>query len=245
MGLEVTEMGLGDWLKEEREKQGYTLEDAEEETKIRKRYLQAIEEEEYDVLPPRVYAVGFVKRYAKFLNLDERVVAEEFKLRAFGPDEDLDELTEPIRERRTFNFPWKNFLAAAVFLVVAIWAGSFVVPWISERSTPPPKNEPPPSVQAPQKGPDNDNLPTPPAEQRQAEVVIKARQNCWLRVLVDGEPAFEAILPSGQEKSFVGKEKVYVKAGNAGGIDITFNGKKVPPLGTGAEVKEREFKVQP
>lgn len=238
-------MGLGDWLRDEREKQGYTLEDVEEETKIRKLYLEALEKEEYDVLPPRVYAVGFVKRYAKFLNLDERIVAEEFKLRAFGPEEDEDQITVPVQERPKFSFPWKNFLAAAIFLAVAIWAGSFVVPWISERSSHPPQNESPPLVRAPENGQVGDNIPPPPAKQHQAHVVIKARQDCWLRVLVDGEPAFEAILPAGQEKSFAGKEKVYIKAGNAGGIDITFNGHTAPPLGTGAEVKEREFKAQP
>ena len=72
-------MAIGEKLKEERVRLGYSLEEVEEETKIRKYYLEAIENENFAVLPPKVYAVGFVKRYAKFLGLDEQEFANEFK----------------------------------------------------------------------------------------------------------------------------------------------------------------------
>ena len=47
---------------ERRESLGLTLEHIEEETKIRKLYLDAIEKERFNILPPRVYATGFVKK---------------------------------------------------------------------------------------------------------------------------------------------------------------------------------------
>lgn len=61
-------MGVGQRLKEERLRQGLSLEEIEEETKIRKYYLQALEEENFQVLPPQVYATGFVKDMPNFLD---------------------------------------------------------------------------------------------------------------------------------------------------------------------------------
>lgn len=51
-------MGVGEKLQEERLRQGFTLEEIEEETKIRKYYLQALEEENYKVLPPGFMPLG-------------------------------------------------------------------------------------------------------------------------------------------------------------------------------------------
>lgn len=61
---------LGQLLKEERLKKGLTLEDLQESTKIRKRYLEAIEEGNFKVLPGNFYVRAFVKNYAEAVGLD-------------------------------------------------------------------------------------------------------------------------------------------------------------------------------
>lgn len=61
---------LGQLLKEERLKKGITLEDLQETTKIRKRYLEAIEEGNYKILPGNFYVRAFVKNYAEAVGLD-------------------------------------------------------------------------------------------------------------------------------------------------------------------------------
>lgn len=61
---------LGQMLRDARESKGVSLAEAEEATKIRRKYLQALEEADYDALPPSVYSRGFLRSYATYLGLD-------------------------------------------------------------------------------------------------------------------------------------------------------------------------------
>ncbi|TVX97729.1 helix-turn-helix domain-containing protein [Cohnella terricola] len=65
---------LGDLLRKAREQRGYTLDDIQEYTKIRKRYLEAIESGDYKVLPGSFYVRAFVKTYAETVGLDAEEV---------------------------------------------------------------------------------------------------------------------------------------------------------------------------
>lgn len=232
-------MGFGEKLREVREAKGYSLEYIEDETKIRKLYIDALERETFDVLPPRVYATGFVRRYSKFLGLNPDKMVEEFQRLAYI-DEPLDEEPEIIKERKAgfgFRIPYQNILAGIIFLIIAIWAGKLVLGYITGSIDVPDRDVTvPPKVEEPAK-----ETPPPPVKVKKAVVVIEARQNCWLNVVVDGETVFSRTLKAGEKQEFEGKQSVYIKAGNAGGIDITYNGKKVEPIGKYGEVKEIEF----
>lgn len=61
---------IGSWLVRAREARGLTLEDAERDTRISRRYLQALESEQFDVIPAPVYARGFLRSYSQYLGLD-------------------------------------------------------------------------------------------------------------------------------------------------------------------------------
>lgn len=61
---------LGDALRSQREQMGVTLEQATEDTRIRAKFLQAIESGDYQSLPGSVYTKGFLRNYAGYLNLD-------------------------------------------------------------------------------------------------------------------------------------------------------------------------------
>ena len=63
-------IGIGDLLRQAREDKNLSLADVEEEIKIRSRYLEALETEEFDILPGNVYLFGFLRSYASFLGLD-------------------------------------------------------------------------------------------------------------------------------------------------------------------------------
>lgn len=69
---------VGYTLRQERERQNLTVEDIEQGTSIRALYIEAIEAGEYDKLPGAIYTKGFIKNYAKFLNLDADAAAKEF-----------------------------------------------------------------------------------------------------------------------------------------------------------------------
>lgn len=240
-------MNFGQKLREARNTKGYSLEYIEEETKIRKLYIDALEQENFKVLPPKVYATGFVRRYSKFLDLDPNPMVEEFQSLAYA-DEPLIE--EPELKKREvnvdFHIPYRNILAGIVFLIVAIWAGKLVLGYINHQARiPETQGTNPPRVEEPAKGIEPSRKePGLITEEKKAVLLIEARQDCWLMVAVDGEPVFTKILKAGESQEFEGKESFFVKAGNAGGIDITYNGKKVEPLGKNGEVKEKEFGVK-
>ncbi len=71
---------LGHILREARETKGLTLAEAQEETRINKKYLSALENGEYDQLPTPVHVRGFLKNYARFLGLDSQPLLERYEL---------------------------------------------------------------------------------------------------------------------------------------------------------------------
>lgn len=70
---------VGNTLKNEREKLGFSIEQVSCATKISSAYINAIENEKICDLPKKVYSVGFVRLYANFLSLDAELLASEFK----------------------------------------------------------------------------------------------------------------------------------------------------------------------
>ena len=89
--VEVTNLqGIGAILKKEREAKKITLEQVEEATKIRRKYLDAIENEKFEVLPGEVYVKGFVATYLKYLGIKDRPDVVEI-LKPKAPPVDISE----------------------------------------------------------------------------------------------------------------------------------------------------------
>src|SRR4029078_8325684 len=88
---------IGNSLREARVRQQIELGEAELSTKIRARYLRALEEESFDALPAQTYVKGFLRTYADYLGLDGQLYVDEFNSR-FG---DGEEPREPVVARRT------------------------------------------------------------------------------------------------------------------------------------------------
>ena len=74
---------IGNTLREARLRRGLEILDCEAETKIRAKYLRAMEEEQFDLMPSPTYVRGFLRTYADFLDLDGRLVLDEYESR-FG-----------------------------------------------------------------------------------------------------------------------------------------------------------------
>jgi hypothetical protein len=90
---------LGSSLREARERQGRSFADLERKTQIRTRYLKALEEEQFALLPAPAYMRGFLRVYADELGLDGQLYVDEFNSR-FSVSEELVSAS-PSRERRT------------------------------------------------------------------------------------------------------------------------------------------------
>lgn len=74
----ATTKTVGEILRAERKKKNLTLDQAEEETKVRSKYLLALEESRFQDLPASVYAVGFLAKYADFLELQKEPLVVQF-----------------------------------------------------------------------------------------------------------------------------------------------------------------------
>ena len=70
---------VGFILRDTRQKKGILLEDVEKATKIRRKFLEAIENDDYTLIPSLAYAKGFVKNYSEFLGLDSAVILAFFR----------------------------------------------------------------------------------------------------------------------------------------------------------------------
>lgn len=84
-------------------------------------------------------------------------------------------------------------------------------------------------------------LPPPTPRAGVFTVVIKARQDSWLSISVDGEVSTQRTLIASEEKSVRATNEIVIRAGNVGALDFEFNGKKLPAQGDFNEVKTLTF----
>jgi cytoskeleton protein RodZ len=116
--------GVGNKLREARTRRHLSMQDAEAATKIRGRYLQAIENEDWDQLPGETYARAFIRTYGSFLGLDgERLAEEQRQIR--GSDRPGERL--PRVEPRPHRVPRRRTGSPVSPGVVAFLVSALVV----------------------------------------------------------------------------------------------------------------------
>ena len=254
---------VGDILRREREKQGLTIADIEQGTSIRGLYIEHIERGNIKELPGLVYAKGFVRNYAKFLRLNAEQLVQQFaeengsapvpppvesparriSLSNVG-DESLSEISIG-QQSSSYAGIFGKLAAGIVVLAALVGGGAAVISAINaparEAVQPPVKAEQP--AAAPAAAPAN-----PPDTQKSADgvrVSVTLTERCWTEVSVDGKSVFEGIIEKGKTENWQGKESVVIRAGNAGALDVTLNGKKLGKFGDSGEVLERRFTLPP
>lgn len=120
---------IGDRLRHARTARHLTLADVERDTRISRRYLEALEDERFDVLPAPVYARGFMRSYAAYLQLDptEAVLS-------MPPELPRPEGLEPIAGlRRQPATNWPTFDPRLAIVVAAIMLAVALLLWIAPR----------------------------------------------------------------------------------------------------------------
>ena len=99
-GQQPGEMRIGEVLKQARARAGIDIRAAEEQTKIRVKYLRALEDEEWDALPSSAYAKGFLRTYAQVLGLDGEALADAYRRQVERGRTDPTFLGDQVLERR-------------------------------------------------------------------------------------------------------------------------------------------------
>jgi cytoskeletal protein RodZ len=249
---------IGEALRKAREEQGFSLAQAEEVTKIRAAYLQALEEESFAQLPGPVYVKGFLKNYAQYLGLDPQPLLSLYE----APELPVPNapataaLNEPLQPRNLRRFVRPLSLALLVIVAVtAVW-------WSYQRYyavTPLAQPTPTPTVAATTVPATPTETPLPPTE-TVARTATATRtvtltptpvglvlsieivgQRSWILVQTDGERAFAGILEPGARDSWTAREYLSLRSGNAGAVRIQLNGQDLGLFGDLGQVLEKEW----
>jgi hypothetical protein len=123
---------IGNSLRDARLRQELDFPELEQGTKIRAKYLRALEDETFDQLPAPTYIKGFLRTYADYLGLDGQLYVDEYNVRYASGDEVLERRVRtgsstrrprPPRRRLESNVVWLALVGIAVVtaLVIAAW----------------------------------------------------------------------------------------------------------------------------
>jgi cytoskeleton protein RodZ len=233
---------IGNSLREARFRQQLEFGELEQATKIRSRYLRALEEESFDTLPAQTYVKGFLRTYADYLGLDGQLYVDEYNSR-FGAGE--EEHREPVVARRTSSVRPQHRrlenrgvlfalagIGALFALVIAAWKFSDNGP---QRIPNLPGTTPTSTPAAPTGAKQTKKV----AQPLKFRLNIRATHgNSWMNVRnwsANGGSRYTGTLELGQEQPFRAR-KLWINFGNPGNLSITLNGKPFSLTRTGAYV---------
>jgi hypothetical protein len=357
---ELDLQSLGDMLRQARESRAMSLQEVEQHTRIRVKFLHALESGDLSVLPSPIHAKGFLRNYAQFLHLDANALTDQFAaLTGSGPtpittvtaerpappptprrsqvppgsplppEPALDVPEEGVGEDNVEPAPPASGptrspqVAAPVSPPTTTYvtreqqvgpgvpvgmAAPPAAPTLSPRMTPPPismaQAEPVPASRRrgriqlfqsnlfviavllvgfvaivwwamarlsqvsvdglvmTEEGLGESGVaalvtafPSPtfratsapeeavgaPQTMDRVLLVLNIEQQSWVHIEVDGEIVFEGLAKVGNVLQYQGSQSVLVLAGNAAGLNVTYNGQPLGPLGERGEVVERLF----
>jgi cytoskeleton protein RodZ len=233
---------IGDSLREARTRRGFTPADVHKAIRIRERYLTALEEERWDMLPGEAYTKGFLRTYSEHLGLNSQLYIDEYNARiARHEDDPVPFVAHPAVEERSTK---RGILIALAGVLVVGAAVAGLAAWqLSGSSTPPQSSTPPPSgagsvaaaaATPPVTTPKTTRTPRPVIAVKPVLTSINAsRGRCWLLVRSGGPSGpvlFEGVLEQGQAKQFRFTSRLWVRMGRPDALDITVAGKAVSGL---------------
>ena len=229
---------IGGSLREARLKRDLTSADVQKAIRIRDRYLQALEEERWELLPGDVYVKGFLRTYADFLGLDAHLYIDEYNSR-FAVHEEQPLSPQPLARMETARRHvgrMRPLVAVAVVLAVAV----AVLVWQLGR---PSKSTQPPTTTRTQTTTGTSTThkkhkkPTPPVTALPTRaVLVAARGDVWLELRsgsASGPVIYENTLAQGKSLPVQLKSgPVWVDMGAPWNLDVHMGGKLVSGLPT-------------
>ncbi len=235
------------------------LSDVAERTHIRSVYLEAIEAEDWEAVGPPVYVRGFIRTYARFLGLDGEAAAAAYATTVPGgaPASFAHAIprAEPLLGDRAGARKRGLSIGAVAAVLVAfalvLFVGFQYVDFQRGQTVPAGGVKPAPARHKAQPERAEREFPassqTAVAENRPAKsapaargFAVALRDSSWLRVVVDGKLEMEGVYPKGTQRTFAGRSAT-VRVGNAGGVDISVDGKDLGPMGGLGDVAERSY----
>ncbi len=244
---------------------GLTLDQIAAETRIGSRFLEAIETEQFHLLPGGIFSRGFVRSYAERLKLDPDKAVADFERQSSYREPALMEslrVSAPVAEKKHRSL-YPVALGGLVVLIVVFYIATresprsvsagqpathaaAPAPAVTAPPNPAPPNPAPPAPAAespvPETPPAN---PAPAVAQASPEpanqnisIVLSAHGESWVKVKADGTTVNAGeILQPGSTRQYSAQGMIALSLGNAGGVDIQINGHPIRPLGKSGQVR--------
>lgn len=221
---------IGTLLRNAREEKKITLEEAHSETKIHLRILNALEEDKADEILVPPYVKGFLKRYTQYLGLNTEAIINQYLSQ-------MPVVSKPVlsfeKKKTPRLFPGVNTILKIGFIAVATVCFLFYVritfrsifiakEHLEQRTTPPKVASTKPTVSE-----------FPVSSDELLMLTVTATQDSWMRVKSDEKTVFQNVLTKGSEERWEATEKIELWIGNAAGIELDLNGRRLGSPGRG------------
>jgi cytoskeletal protein RodZ len=205
---------FGEKLRREREMRDVTLSEISESTKISKRSLQALEDEDFDLLPGGVFNRGFVRAYARYLGIDEEQAVADYV--SASP-------ASTFAQPQTANETQRSGSGGA---------------------NPQQSSDGDSKIKAAASGSnDSSGLELGRNGPRSFTVFVNAKEDSWISIIADGKTVMEGTLEANNQKSIRAGKQLVLKTGNAAGIEVSYNGKPLGALGKENQVRTLTFNI--
>ena len=245
-------MSLGSLITQARKSAGLSIEDLSAATNIRSSLLREMESDSFGNCGGETYARGHIRNIATKLGVDPLIFIAAFEEEQMQVDRSMQDLLvekgvmkEPQEARKV---SWKVLATISVTSLFLVGLAQIIISNTSSLDIPEPiattseSASPTPSASA------SEATPTEEATVSTGtgvELVITAtRAKSWLFVSdASGRTLFSGQIARGTTKTFSTDLSLNVKIGNAGGVDLTVNGKSVDPIGADGEVVSVSYGV--
>jgi len=228
---------VGAQFRAAREARGLSLSEVAEDIHIRAVYLAEIEAENWRAIGAPVYVRGFLRTYARFLGMDPEEAVAEFNRTlpaASVSSAGRSSVADEHAPRALSPLIWIAGAVAVLLVALVIYNAATM-----RRITPGRTAADLPSASAAASArPRVVASPTPVPQPNTLQLHLSAPS--WIRVTIDGNVSMEGTFPAGTAKLFHGRAAL-VRIGNAGGVDLSIDGKPIGKLGGTGDVVERSF----
>ncbi len=226
---------FGERLKRERELREVSLEEVAKSTRIGLRFLEALENEQWERLPGGIFNRGFVRAIAHYLGLSEEDLLSEYDLARAEQKTETPVLPESRIPRPSIWIPIAAVLFILCIMTALFYGGRYG--WrryAAYRAVKHSGSEPAQSqALAP---PSNATIPgaaDPISSSTMAalDLSVSTSAATRVRVLADGKLQLDADLPAGETRHFSANQQFEVTAGDSSAVLLELNGQAMPPLG--------------
>jgi hypothetical protein len=207
---------IGSSLREARMRQGLDFNEMEFRTKVRAKYLRALEEERFDQLPAHTYIKGFLRTYADSLGMDGQLYVDEYNSRYIAGEDEHPLRTRRVPQQRRRRGRRESRLVFVAVSAIIVVTALVIAAWKFGGPTDP-------KVQGV-----NANA-KPIVRNTHALTVRATRGASFMEVRIDsrtGKPLYQGTLERGQMQRF-GPRRLYLSLRSPGNVVVRIDGKRV------------------